>query len=72
MHGRVINIHLPSDSKLTIPMSILDKERKRKFSLPLFFVDGASKDFIWPKGLYKTVSGTTKKYKNKNLSSFLF
>ena len=43
MHGRVINIHLPSDSKLTIPMSILDKERKLKFSLPLFFVDGASK-----------------------------
>ena len=55
MHGRVINIHLPSDSKLTIPMSILDKERKLKFSLPLFFVDGASKDFIWPTGLYKTV-----------------
>ena len=54
MHGRVINIHLLSDSKLTISMSILDKERKLKFPLPLFFEVGASKYFIWPKGLYKT------------------
>ena len=39
-------MHLPSDSRLTIPVSILDKERKLKYLLSLFFVVVASKGFL--------------------------